>query len=53
MDNTALSIPPVAVASLYEALHQLSNSRRGQGKRYELVLILCLLVLAKPAGKRV
>ena len=57
MDSTPLPIPPdaglipeaVAVASLYEALHQLSDARRGQGKRYELALILCLLVLAKLA----
>ena len=59
MDYTTLPIPPdaglipgsVAVASLYEALHQLSDPRRGQGKRYELALILCLLVLAKLAGE--
>ena len=59
MDYTTLPIPadegknlePVAVASLYEALHQLSDPRRGQGKRYELALILCLLVLAKLAGQ--
>ena len=59
MDYTTLSIPtdegkrlePVAVASLYQALHQLSDARRSQGKRYELALILCLLVLAKLAGE--
>lgn len=59
MDYTTLSIPtdsgmvpePGAVASLYEALQQLSDPRRGQGKRYELALILCLLVLAKLAGQ--
>jgi len=59
MDYTPLPIAPhegkmlepVAVASLYEALHQLSDARRGQGKRYELALILCLLVLAKLAGE--
>src|SRR6266487_5272991 len=59
MDYTTLSIPtdvrmvaePSAVTSLYEALHQLSDPRRGQGKRYELALILCLLVLAKLAGQ--
>src|SRR4249919_732350 len=59
MDSTTLSIPtdvgmvaePSAVASLYEALHQLSDPRRGQGKRYELALILCLLVLAILAGE--
>ena len=55
MDYTTLPIPPdaglipgsVAVASLYEALHQLSDPRRGQGKRYELALILCLLVASE------
>jgi hypothetical protein len=41
----------VAVASLYEALQKLSDPRRGQGKRYELALILCLLILAKLAGQ--
>jgi len=59
MDYTTLSIPtgsgmvpePVAVASLYEALQQLPDPRRGQGKRYELALILCLLVFAKLAGQ--
>ncbi len=59
MDYTTFSIPtnegkslePVAVASLYKALQQLSDARRGQGKRYELALILCLLVLAKLAGE--
>jgi hypothetical protein len=39
------------VGSLYQALQQLSDPRRGQGKRYELALILCLLVLAKLAGE--
>ena len=59
MDYTTLPIAPAAgmvpeavvVASLYEALHQLSDPRRGQGKRYELALLLCLLVLAKLAGQ--
>ncbi len=59
MDYTTLAIPidegkslePVAVASLYKALQQLSDPRRGQGKRYELALILCLLILAKMAGQ--
>ncbi len=45
------SLEPGAVASLYEALQQLSDVRRDQGKRYELALILCLLVLAKMAGE--
>ncbi len=59
MDSTTLPIPsdegkllePVAVASLYQALQQLADARRDQGKRYELALILCLLVLAKMAGQ--
>ena len=59
MDYTTLPIPPdegkilepAAVASLYEALQQLSDARREQGKRYELALLLCLLVLAKLAGQ--
>ena len=59
MDYTTLSIPPdaemvaepVAVTSLYEALRKLPDRRRGQGKRYELALILCLLILAKLAGQ--
>jgi hypothetical protein len=59
MDYTILSIPtdtgmapePVAVASFYEALQKLSDPRRTQGKRYELALILCLLILAKLAGQ--
>ena len=59
MDYTTLPIPPeaglvpeqVVVGSLYQALQQLSDPRRGQGKRYELALILCLLVLAKLAGE--
>jgi predicted transposase YbfD/YdcC len=42
---------PVVVASLYQALQKLSDPRRGQGKRYELALILCLVVLAKLAGQ--
>jgi DDE_Tnp_1-associated len=59
MDYTTLPIPsdagtslePGAVASLYQAFQQLTDVRRGQGKRYELALILCLLVLAKLAGE--
>ena len=59
MDYTTLPIPsdegkmlePAAVASLYKALRQLDDARRDQGKRYELALILCLLVLAKMAGQ--
>jgi predicted transposase YbfD/YdcC len=40
------------VASLYEALQKLPDPRRRQGKRYELALILCLIVLAKLAGQQ-
>ena len=43
MDSTTLAIPsdvgmvpePMVVTSLYETLQQLSDARRGQGKRYE------------------
>jgi predicted transposase YbfD/YdcC len=42
---------PVVMTSLYETFQQLSDVRRGQGKRYELALILCLLILAKMAGQ--
>ena len=59
MNDTAWMLPTQAVmdreegaeASLYEALHHLQDARRGQGKRYSLALILCLLVLAKLAGQ--
>ena len=59
MDYTTLPLPShaemvpeaVVVTSLYETLQHLSDARRGQGKRYELALILCLLVLAKMAGQ--
>lgn len=37
--------------SLYEALQGLPDFRRGQGKRYELARLLCLLLLAKLAGQ--
>src|SRR5215472_5896637 len=63
MDYTTLAAPPVSLSeeelsklapaiSLYEALQHLPDPRRGQGKRYELALILCLLVLAKLAGQK-
>lgn len=59
MDYTTWNIPsdsgmvlePGAVTSLYEALRKLSDPRRRQGKRYELALILCLLVEALLAGQ--
>src|SRR5437588_4462231 len=37
--------------SLYEALQDLADPRRGQGKRYSLALVLCLIILAKLAGQ--
>ena len=40
------------VFSLYEALQELPDTRRAQGKRYELAFILCLLLLAKLAGQK-
>ena len=59
MDYTTWSIAsdaglvpePGAMTSLYEALQKLPDPRRRQGKRYELALILCLLILAKLAGQ--
>jgi DDE_Tnp_1-associated len=40
------------VVSLYEALQGLTDPRRGQGKRYSLALVLCLIILAKLAGQK-
>ena len=62
MDYTTLTPPPITVDeterselavghSLYEALQHLPDPRRGQGKRYDLALLLCLLLLAKLAGQ--
>jgi hypothetical protein len=62
MDYTTLTPPPLISSqasqgelevgtSLYEALRSLPDPRRGQGKRYELALLLCLLLLAKLAGQ--
>ena len=62
MDYTTLVPPPVemceedltslvAAISLYEALQHSPDPRRRQGKRYELALLLCLLLLAKLAGQ--
>lgn len=38
-------------SSLYEALQDLPDPRRGAGKRYPLPVLLCLLCLAKMAGQ--
>lgn len=58
-DITLLSQTPSApneaslpLTSLYEALQELPDALRTQGKRYSLALVLCLLVLAKLAGQK-
>lgn len=62
MEYTTLKPPPITVNeterrelavghSLYEALQGLPDPRRGQGKRYDIALLLCLLLLAKLAGQ--
>jgi DDE_Tnp_1-associated len=62
MDYTTLAPAPIALdtqrqealvplSSLYEALQLMPDPRRGQGKRYPLALLLCLLLLAKLAGQ--
>jgi len=40
-----------AARSLYETFQAMPDPRRGQGRRYEVALLLCLLVLAKLAGQ--
>jgi len=57
--TTLLSQTPLAtdeaslpLVSLYEALQELPDIRRAQGKRYSLALILCLVILAKLAGQK-
>ncbi len=60
MDYTTLPLPrrpmtdpeTVPVVSLYEAVQKIPDSRRAQGKRYELALMVCLVVLAKLAGQK-
>jgi hypothetical protein len=39
------------ISSLYHTLQALPDCRRGQGKHYELALLVCLLLLAKLAGQ--
>jgi predicted transposase YbfD/YdcC len=62
MEYTTLTPPPITVNeterrelavghSLYEALQGLPDPRRGQGKRYDIALLLCLLLLAKLGGQ--
>ncbi len=49
LTTTEESLPLV---SLYEALQELPDARRAQGKRYSVALILCLVILAKLAGQK-
>lgn len=62
MNYSTLTSPPVGMEkteasaqtmknSLYEALQDLPDPRRGAGKRYSLPVLLCLLCLAKMAGQ--
>ena len=49
--SAAMNEESLPLTSLYAALQELPDPRRAQGKRYELALILCVLVLAKLAGQ--
>ncbi len=40
------------LTSLYEALQELADGRRTQGRRYSLAMILSLFILAKLAGQK-
>jgi len=62
MNYSTLTQPPVGTEkteacaqtmknSLYEALQELPDPRRGAGKRYSLPVLICLLCLAKMAGQ--
>src|SRR5215469_934022 len=42
---------PVMITSLYVAFQGLTDPRKQQGKRYELAVVLTVLVLAKLAGE--
>lgn len=42
----------VPMNSLYQTLQALPDKRRKQGRRYELALVLSLLVIAKLAGQK-
>jgi hypothetical protein len=49
--NLTLNEENLPVTSLHKALQELPDPRRDQGKRYDLAVILCLLVLANLAGQ--
>jgi len=62
MDRTTLTSPSVVLRqgelnhltsaiTLYETFQHLPDPRRRQGKRYDLALLFCLIVLAKLAGQ--
>jgi predicted transposase YbfD/YdcC len=60
MEHTTLTVPgrgetkveAEAVTSLYHALQALPDSRRKQGRRYPLAVMLALVILAKLAGEQ-
>jgi hypothetical protein len=60
MDSTTLLSPiplttteeSLPLVPLYEALQELPDARRTQGKRYSVAVILCLVILAKLAGQK-
>jgi predicted transposase YbfD/YdcC len=43
--------PLAPTISLYETFQAMPDPRRGQGRRYDVALLLCLLILAKLAGQ--
>src|SRR5947209_20132870 len=47
----AQQMEPVLIRSLYTAFQGLTDPRKRKGKRYELAVLLTLLVLAKLAGE--
>jgi hypothetical protein len=62
MDSTIWNAPSFSVSekdvdpltparSLYKTFQRMPEPRRGQGRRYEVALLLCLLVVAKLAGQ--
>jgi hypothetical protein len=50
-ENRSTLAPLISLYEALQALQALPDPRRRQGKRYELAVLLCLLVLAKLAGQ--
>jgi predicted transposase YbfD/YdcC len=50
VQETTASVETVRT-SMYEALQGIPDPRRGEGKRYSLPVLICLLCLAKMAGQ--